>query len=97
MVGLFMMDYILIMQLLWLLVRLVKQALDLMEITKNSLMVGIKSIKPGCHTGDIGSAIEQYVKPYKYGIVRELAGHGLAILSMTLMYLIMVNLVQGKF
>lgn len=53
-----------------------KQALDLMEITKNSLMVGIKSIKPGCRTGDIGSAIEQYVKPYKYGIVRELAGHG---------------------
>jgi methionyl aminopeptidase len=53
-----------------------KEALKLMEITQNSLMVGIKAIRPGARTGDIGSAIEKYVKPFKYGIVRELAGHG---------------------
>ncbi len=53
-----------------------KEALKLIEITQNSLMVGIKAIRPGARTGDIGSAIEKYVKPFKYGIVRELAGHG---------------------
>ena len=26
--------------------------------------------------GDIGYAIEHFVRPYKYGIVRELGGHG---------------------
>ena len=26
--------------------------------------------------GDIGAAVEAYVKPHGYGIVRELAGHG---------------------
>jgi methionyl aminopeptidase len=26
--------------------------------------------------GDIGYAIENFIKPYKYGIVRDLAGHG---------------------
>lgn len=56
--------------------KISNDAKKLMEITQQSLMVGIKAIKPGCRTGDIGSAIEKYVKPYKYGIVRELAGHG---------------------
>lgn len=56
--------------------KITNEAKKLMEITQASLMVGIKAIKKGARTGDIGSAIERYVKPYKYGIVRELAGHG---------------------
>lgn len=56
--------------------KITNEAKKLMEITQASLMVGIKAIRPGARTGDIGSAIERYVKPYKYGIVRELAGHG---------------------
>ncbi len=48
----------------------------LINITKESLMIGIKAIHPGAHVGDIGAAIEQFVKPTKFGIVRELAGHG---------------------
>ncbi len=56
--------------------KISNEAKKLLEITQNSLMAGIKAIKPNARTGDIGSAIEKYVKPYKYGIVRELAGHG---------------------
>ncbi len=56
--------------------KISNEAKKLLEITQNSLMAGIKAIKPKARTGDIGSAIEKYVKPYKYGIVRELAGHG---------------------
>lgn len=56
--------------------NITNEAKKLLEITQASLMVGIKAIRPGAKTGDIGSVIERYVKPYKYGIVRELAGHG---------------------
>lgn len=48
----------------------------LVNITKEALMVGIKAAKPGNTVGDIGFAIEQFVKPYGYGIVKILAGHG---------------------
>jgi methionyl aminopeptidase len=30
----------------------------------------------GQRTGDIGFAIQSFVEPYKFGIVEELAGHG---------------------
>ena len=39
-------------------------------------MVGIKAVRAGATTGDIGFAIEQFVKPHGFGIVRERAGHG---------------------
>ena len=48
----------------------------LLEITERALMEGIKEAKGGNRTGDIGHAIESFVKPYKYGIVEVLAGHG---------------------
>ncbi len=48
----------------------------LMDITKQALVIGIAAAKVGAHVGDIGYAIEQFVRPYKYGIVRELGGHG---------------------
>jgi len=51
-------------------------SLKLLEITEKALAVGIAAAQPGFYTGDIGAAIEQFVKPYKYGIVDILAGHG---------------------
>lgn len=48
----------------------------LLKITEDALKRGIQSAQPGFKTGDISSAIETYVLPYKYGIVEELAGHG---------------------
>jgi len=53
-----------------------KEAEKLIMATKKALEAGIKAVKDGCYTGDIGNAIESFVKPYKYGIVRELSGHG---------------------
>lgn len=52
------------------------EARRLIHATRDSLMAGIKAIRPGARTGDIGNAIETFVKPYRFGIVRELAGHG---------------------
>ena len=44
--------------------------------TKKSLYAGLKVVKNGCTTGDIGFAVEKYLSRYKYGIVRDLVGHG---------------------
>jgi methionyl aminopeptidase len=48
----------------------------LLNVTKEALMVGIKAAKVGGHVGDIGYAIESFVRPHKYGIIEELCGHG---------------------
>ncbi len=53
-----------------------KEARRLIEVTEKSLMKGIAAAKGGGFIGDIGEAIEGFVKPYGYGIVRILGGHG---------------------
>ena len=49
---------------------------ELIDVTETALVEGIDAIKPGATVGDIGHAIESYVKQYKLGIVRDLSGHG---------------------
>jgi methionyl aminopeptidase len=48
----------------------------LLSMTKSALDEGIAAIVPGSTVGDIGYAIESFVKPYRLGIVRGLSGHG---------------------
>ncbi len=48
----------------------------LLQITESALEQGISAARGGARVGDIGFAIEEYLKPHRYGIVRELAGHG---------------------
>ncbi len=48
----------------------------LLDVTKEALNVGIEQARVGNTVGDIGYAIEKYIKPYKYGIVKDLSGHG---------------------
>ncbi len=48
----------------------------LLEHTEQSLYEGLKVIKDGAYVGDIGNAISKYIKKYKYGVVKELVGHG---------------------
>ena len=49
----------------------------LLNVTKDSLYIGIEKMQVNNRVGDIGSAIQNYVNQYGYGIVRELVGHGL--------------------
>src|SRR3989338_5776259 len=51
-------------------------AKKLIEVTRKALAVGIKTARAGATVGDIGFAIEKFVRPKGFGIVRELAGHG---------------------
>lgn len=48
----------------------------LLKVTKKALEKGIEAAQPGNTVGDIGHAIESFVKPHGYGIVKILAGHG---------------------
>ncbi|HUY84919.1 MAG TPA: type I methionyl aminopeptidase [Candidatus Dormibacteraeota bacterium] len=50
--------------------------IDLIKNTATALQVGIDTLHDQVRTGDIGSAIENYLKKYRYGIVRDLVGHG---------------------
>ncbi len=52
------------------------EAKELMKVTREALEIGIAAAKPGAYTSDIGWAIERHIAPHRYGIVRELAGHG---------------------
>ena len=45
-------------------------------MTEGALYAGIAAAKRGNRVGDISHAIEQFVRPYGYGIVREFTGHG---------------------
>ncbi len=49
----------------------------LLQITKESLYIGIREFKSGNRVGDVGYAIQKYCENHGYGIVRELVGHGL--------------------
>ncbi len=49
----------------------------LLQVTKESLYVGIREFKLGNRVGDVGYAIQQYTESQGYGVVRELVGHGL--------------------
>lgn len=52
------------------------EAERLLKITKEALMKGIEKARPGNTTGHIGEAIQNHVYPQGFGIVEELAGHG---------------------
>lgn len=53
-----------------------EQDRKLIEHCKEALYLGIKQAKGGNHIGDIGNAIESFIKPLGYGLSEGLAGHG---------------------
>ena len=54
------------------------EILQLLRVTKESLKKGIEKAVAGNRVGDIGFAVQDYCeKQFKYGVVRELVGHGL--------------------
>jgi methionyl aminopeptidase len=48
----------------------------LMEVTERALYAGIDACRDGVHVGDISAAVESVLSKQKYGIIRDLVGHG---------------------
>ena len=53
------------------------KARRLVEVTYESLMLGIAQAKPGNRLGDISHAIQSHAEKHRYGVVRDFCGHGL--------------------
>lgn len=56
--------------------KISKEAQRLIDATRESLAIGIAEVKPGATVGDVGYAIERFLKKNNLGIIRDLAGHG---------------------
>lgn len=53
-----------------------RRVAELVAATEASLEAGIASLRDGVCTGDIGNAVEVALRSGRYGIVRDLVGHG---------------------
>lgn len=52
------------------------QAAQLVTTTSRALMAGISVVRDRIHVGDISAAVQTVLDKGKYGIVRDLVGHG---------------------
>lgn len=48
----------------------------LLDVTRESLYVGIAAAQPGARLGDVGAAIQDHAEGHGYSVVREWGGHG---------------------
>ena len=56
-----------------------KKAVDLVEVTRQCLKLGLEAAKPWAHLGDIGAAISSYARKRGYSVVTEFGGHGCGV------------------
>ncbi|MFS2223104.1 type I methionyl aminopeptidase [Pantoea sp. B65] len=52
------------------------RARRLVDITYQSMVAGIKTVRPGATLGDVGAAIQQVAEGAGFSVVREYCGHG---------------------
>lgn len=57
--------------------KLSRKAERLIQVTHDSLMMGIEAARPGNTFGDIGHAIQTYAEAQRMSVVRDFCGHGL--------------------
>jgi len=53
------------------------EAARLIRVTKKSLNIALKKVRPGNTIGDIGNTIQRYIEKRGFNVVRELCGHGI--------------------
>ncbi len=53
------------------------KARNLMDVTYDSLLRGIKAVRPGATMGDLGWAIQSFVEAHRFSVVRDFCGHGI--------------------
>lgn len=53
-----------------------QEAQNLLNLTTEALAAGIAAVKVGGHLGDVGAAVEAVARRAGFGVVTDLAGHG---------------------
>ena len=53
------------------------RARNLIDVTYESLMRGLRVVKPGVSLGDVGHAIQTFVEGHRFSVVRDFCGHGI--------------------
>ena len=49
----------------------------LLRVTEESLYAAIDHVQPDVHLGNVSAAVQQYVEPHGYSVVRDFVGHGI--------------------
>lgn len=57
--------------------KIAPAAQRLIDLTKEAMWIGIRSIRPGLKLGDLGFAIQQFAEANHFSVVREYCGHGI--------------------
>jgi methionyl aminopeptidase len=53
------------------------EAKRLLKVTEKALRLGIKKVRAGVMTGDLGNTIQRHIEDQGYGVIRNLSGHGI--------------------
>ncbi len=53
------------------------EARRLLDVTRESLRLGLREAKPGNRVSDIGHAVQRHVEANGFSVVREFVGHGI--------------------
>ncbi len=53
------------------------EATQLLKVTEQALEAGLTAVRDGITTLELGTIISAVCKPYHFGVVRELTGHGI--------------------
>lgn len=56
--------------------KIAKEADRLISVTKRSLALAIKQVKPGNTLNDIGRTVQEFAEANGFSVVRDLVGHG---------------------
>lgn len=54
-----------------------EEALELMEVTRRALYVGMSQMKLGARIGDLSHKIQDYVESHGFSVIRDFVGHGI--------------------
>jgi methionyl aminopeptidase len=53
------------------------RARNLIDVTHEALLRGVRAVKPGATLGDVGHAIQTFVESQRFSVVRDFCGHGI--------------------
>jgi methionyl aminopeptidase len=53
------------------------RARNLIDVTYEALLRGVRAVRPGATLGDVGYAIQTFVESHRYSVVRDFCGHGI--------------------